>query len=167
MASINNKTLEYMIETSIEFAYKRMKEKKWEKIYVLVDIHNTIFRPSYEKEEKYEWLIGAKEALQFMTNNKQISLILWTSSHKEKIDQYIKVFNANGIKFDYINENPEVKNDKLGNYDGKLYFNIGIDDKFGFDADNGDWLSLLGKMRTLFPIHKQETEEWAEVEITA
>ena len=53
---------------------------------------------------------------------------------------YIKVFEENGIHFDYINENPEVDNNELGNFDKKLYFNIGIDDKFGFDAENGDWM---------------------------
>lgn len=98
-----------MIETSIEFAYKRMKEKKWEKIYVLVDIHNTIFRPSYHNKEQYQWFIGAKEALQFLTKNEKTCLILWTSSHKSSVEEYIKVFEQNGIHFDYVNENPEVK----------------------------------------------------------
>lgn len=145
-----------MIENAIDFAYKRMKEKNWEKIYVLVDIHNTVFRPSYHNKEKYEWFIGAKEALQFMSSNDKISLILWSSSHQESIDKYIKVFETNGIHFDYINENPEVENDDLCCFDKKLYFNIGIDDKFGFDGDNGDWLSLIGRMRTLFPISNKE-----------
>lgn len=152
-----------MIETSIEFAYKRMKEKKWEKIYVLVDIHNTIFRPSYHNKEQYQWFIGAKEALQFLTKNEKTCLILWTSSHKSSVEEYIKVFEQNGIHFDYVNENPEVKNDDLGNFDKKLYFNIGIDDKFGFDAENGDWFALLKKMTTLFPINKNET--WIEEEM--
>jgi len=152
-----------MIESSIEFAYKRMKEKKWEKIYVLVDIHNTIFIPSYHKEETYQWFNGAKEALQFLTNNEKTCLILWTSSHKESIDKYVKVFEENGIHFDYINENPETENDDLCNFDKKLYFNIGIDDKFGFDAYNGDWIAFLKKMTTLFPITNKE--EWVEEEL--
>ena len=149
-----------MIETSIEFAYKRMKEKNWEKIYVLIDIHNTIFRPSYHKDETYQWFIGAKEALQFLSKNKKICLILWTSSHESSVKKYMEVFEKNGIHFDYVNENPEVKNDDIGNFDKKLYFNIGIDDKFGFDAENGDWISLMKKMATLFPINKNE--KWVE-----
>ena len=152
-----------MIETSIEFAYKRMKEKKWEKIYVLVDIHNTIFRPSYHNKEQYQWFIGAKEALQFLTKNKKICLILWTSSYKSSVEEYIKILEQNGIHFDYVNENPEVENDDLGNFDKKLYFNIGIDDKFGFDAENGDWISFLKKMTTLFSVNKNET--WVEEEM--
>ena len=155
-----------MIETSIEFAYKRMKEKNWEKIYVLIDIHNTIFRPSYSKDETYQWFNGAKEALQFLTKNDKTCLILWTSSHSSSVDKYIKVFEENGIHFDYINENPEVDNNELGNFDKKLYFNIGIDDKFGFDAENGDWMSFMRKMTTLFPL-KEKKEEWVEEEMKA
>ena len=141
-----------MIENSIEFAYKRMKEKNWEKIYVLIDIHNTIFRPSYSRNETYQWFNGAKEALQYLTENNKTCLILWTSSHDDSINEYIKVFEENGIHFDYVNENPEVRNDEIGNFDKKLYFNVGIDDKFGFDADNGDWITILKKITTLFPM---------------
>ena len=152
-----------MIENSISLAYKRMKEKKWDKIYVLIDIHNTIFRPSYRNGETYQWFNGAKEALQFLSKNSKICLILWTSSHKSNIDEYIKVFEENGIHFDYVNENPEVTNDDIGNFDKKLYFNIGIDDKFGFDAENGDWMSLLKKVTTLFPL--KNDEKWVENEL--
>ena len=155
-----------MIETSIEFAYKRMKEKNWEKIYVLIDIHNTIFRPSHSEDKTYQWFNGAKEALQFLTKNDKTCLILWTSSHNSSVDKYIKVFEENGIHFDYINENPEVDNNELGNFDKKLYFNIGIDDKFGFDAENGDWMSFMRKMTTLFPL-KEKKEEWVEEEMKA
>ena len=153
-----------MIETSIEFAFKRMKEKKWEKIYVLVDIHNTIFRPSYHKNETYQWFNGAKEALQFLSRNKKTCLILWTSSHEDRVKKYLRVFEDNGIHFDYVNENPEVGNNDIGNFDKKLYFNIGIDDKFGFDAENGDWISFMRKVTTLFPIDKNE--KWVEDKMT-
>ncbi len=153
-----------MIETSIEFAFKRMKEKKWEKIYVLVDIHNTIFRPSYHKNETYQWFNGAKEALQFLSRNKKTCLILWTSSHEDSVKKYLRVFEDNGIHFDYVNENPEVGNNDIGNFDKKLYFNIGIDDKFGFDAENGDWISFMRKVTTLFPIDKNE--KWVEDKMT-
>lgn len=139
-----------MIDHSIKAAYDRMIERKWDKIYVLVDIHNTIFRPCYHNKETYQWFKGAKESLQFMTNCKQICLILWTSSYKDKIDEYVDVFEKNGIHFDYTNENPEVKNDDLSCFDGKLYFNIGIDDKFGFCAENGDWDVVYMRLNQFF-----------------
>ena len=50
-----------MIDHSIKAAHDRMIEKKWDKIYILVDIHNTVFRPSYRNKETYMWFDGAKE----------------------------------------------------------------------------------------------------------
>lgn len=141
MASVNKQTLENMIKDSVDVALKRMIEKKWDKIYVMIDIHNTIFKPCYHNAETFEWFENAQETLQFMTNCNEICLILWTSSYDDKIQIYIDEFEKNGIHFDYVNENPEVTNDDLGCYDKKLYFNIGIDDKFGFNA-NTDWTEL-------------------------
>jgi hypothetical protein len=141
-----------MIDHSIKAAHDRMIEKKWDKIYVLVDIHNTVFRPSYRNKETYMWFDGAKETLQYMTKCKQICLILWTSSHEDKIKEYLDVFEANDIHFDYVNENPEVANDDLSCFDKKLYFNIGIDDKFGFWAENGDWEIVNMRLRQFFKI---------------
>lgn len=139
-----------MIDHSIKAAHDRMIEKEWDKVYVLVDIHNTIFKPSYRNKETYEWFQGAKETLQYMTQCKELCLILWTSSHEEKIKEYLNVFEENGIHFDYVNENPEVKNDDLSCFDGKLYFNIGIDDKFGFCGERGDWDIVYMRLRQFF-----------------
>ena len=141
-----------MIDHSVKAAYDRMIDKKWDKIYVLVDIHNTIFKPSYRNKETYMWFKGAKESLQYMTKCKQICLILWTSSHDDKIKDYLDAFEKNDIHFDYVNENPEVKNDDLSCFDKKLYFNIGIDDKFGFWAENGDWEIVNMRLRQFFKI---------------
>jgi hypothetical protein len=52
--------------------------------------------------------------------------------------EYVQHFLDDGIKFDYINENPEVENTHLQNFEEKLYMNVGLDDKFGFDGEN-DW----------------------------
>lgn len=134
------------IEQSVIYAAKRKKEKKYDKIYILVDVHNTIFVPSFHNEEKYEWFPFAKETLKFMSDRGDICLILWTSSHSESIEKYIDVMSKEGITFDYVNENPEVENDDLCSFDKKLYFNVGIDDKFGFDASN-DWLKIMEALK--------------------
>jgi len=126
------------ITKSFEGAFKRMKERNWEKIYVLVDIHDTVFEACYHNKEEYKWYPFAKEALDIMSHAQQISLILWTSTYKNIIDEYIGYFKANGIRFDYINRNIETKNTSLSCFDEKTYFNVGIDDKFGFDAET-DW----------------------------
>ena len=54
----------------------------------------------------------------------------------------MNVFKNNKIHFDYVNENPEVirqETDPVSlDLSEKFYFNVGFDDKFGFDPDT-DW----------------------------
>ena len=99
------------IVKSFDAAFKRMKERNWEKIYVLVDIHDTIFEGCYHNTETYKWFPYAKEALDIMSHS---------------------------IRFDFFNRNSETKNTDLSCFDEKTYFNVGIDDKFGFEAET-DW----------------------------
>jgi hypothetical protein len=126
------------IVKSFDAAFKRMKDRNWEKIYVLVDIHDTVFEACYHEKEEHKWYPFAKEALDIMSHAQQISLILWTSTYENVINDYVEYFKANGIRFDYINRNTETENTSLSCFDEKTYFNVGIDDKFGFDAET-DW----------------------------
>ena len=126
------------IEKSFDGAFKRMKDRNWEKIYVLVDIHDTVFEACYHEKEEYKWYPFAKEALEIMSHAQQISLILWTSTYENVINDYVEYFKTNGIRFDYINRNTETENTSLSCFDEKTYFNVGIDDKFGFEAET-DW----------------------------
>ncbi len=126
------------IKKAFDAAFIRMREKNWEKIYVVVDIHDTILRACYDDEETYDYLPSAKQALQMMSLRKDICLILWSSSHRDKLMEYIRHFLDDGIRFDYINENPEVDNTRLQSFEEKLYMNVGLDDKFGFDGET-DW----------------------------
>ena len=119
-------------------AFKRKKEQGWEKIYVLVDIHDTIFKACYENEETYEPFPWAVRTLQLMTKFPEFCLILWTSTYPDKIDDYLEKFKSWNISFDMINGNNEVSNTELSCFDYKPYFNVGIDDRFGFDP-NEDW----------------------------
>ena len=133
-----------------------MRERNWDKIYVLVDIHDTIFKASYRNKETCQWFPYAKESLQIMTQAENINLILWSSSYRDSIEKnYMKEFDDNGIKFDFININEETENNDLSCFDEKTYFNVGIDDKFGFDSEK-DWETVynylvesirLGKFR--------------------
>ena len=104
------------IAKAFEAAFRRKREKNWEKIYVVVDIHDTILR--------------------------DICLILWSGCYPDRLEKYRQRFAADGIHFDYINENPEVGNSAFQNFDKKLYFNVGIDDKFGFDPET-DWVRVM------------------------
>ena len=108
------------IEKAFASAFRRKREKAWDKIYVVVDIHDTILHACYENEETYEYLPYAKQALQLPSLR-------------------------DGILFDYVNENPEVGNSSFQDFNAKLYFNIGIDDKFGFDPET-DWLKVIEEL---------------------
>ena len=129
------------IENSFDRAFARMRRRNWEHIYVLVDIHDTVFEACYHNEEEYKWYPFAKEALQLMSYATNIKLILWTSSYRDIINEYLEYFKANGISFDMVNSNSETTNNELSCFDEKTYFNVGIDDKFGFDAET-DWESV-------------------------
>ena len=126
-------------------AYERAKEKNWDYIYILIDIHGTIFKPSYLNEEKYEFYPYAKDVLELLTLFTNTKLILWTSSSEYAIFDYKIVFERNNIKFDYVNCNPEVERQKTDpktlDLSSKYYFNIGIDDKFGFEPET-DWKEI-------------------------
>ena len=125
-------------------SFKRAKDLKYEFVYVLVDIHDTIFHATFDKEEKYEYFQYAKEALRLMSNINEpsIKLILWSSSYEENLAKYVKKLQEDGIKVDYVNENPEAENTRIACFDKKPYFNVGIDNAFGFDAEH-DWEVLF------------------------
>ncbi len=127
---------------AFEKAFLRKQEKGWEKIYVIVDIHDTILRACYDKAEVYDYFPYAKEALQIMSYRDDICLILWSGSPIEVLKTYQARFAADNIHFEYLNENPEVENTPFQNFDKKLYFNVGIDDRFGFDPDT-DWEEVI------------------------
>ena len=135
------------IKKAFEAAFSRMKEKNWEKIYVAVDIHDTILRACYEAEETYDYFPLAFECLWLMSQRNDICLILWSSCHKEVLARYVNHFLSDGIRFDYVNANPEVEDTPLQCFGEKLYMNVGLDDKFGFDAEY-DWMEVLEVLQT-------------------
>ena len=138
------------IVKAFDNAFKRAQEKNWDYIYVLVDVHGTIFTPSYLKEEKYEFYPYAKEALQLLSKDPNIKLILWTSSTNQAALDYGVEFNRNKIYFDYLNCNPEVERQPTDpetlDLSSKYYFNVGIDDKFGFEPET-DWKTIYEYLR--------------------
>lgn len=130
------------IAKAFEAAFRRKEEKGWEKIYVVVDIHDTILHACYENEETYDYMPYARHALQLMSSRDDICLILWSGCYPERMEAYRQRFAQEGIHFDYINENPEVGNTTFQDFSKKLYFNVGIDDKFGFDPET-DWVAVI------------------------
>ena len=133
------------IRKAIKAAMNRKAERNWEKIYVLIDIHDTIVHACYEDAETFHYFPAAREALQLMTSRDDICLILWSSTYREKLDMYLAHFAADGIRFDFVNANPEVTNTPLSDFEAKLYYNVGIDDKFGFEPET-DWTLIIEEL---------------------
>ena len=130
------------IAKAISDALRSKHEKNWEKIYVVVDIHDTILRACYKNEEVYDYMPYAREALQLLSCRDDICLILWSGCYPDRLAAYRERFARDGIHFNYINENPEVGNTPFQNFDRKLYFNVGIDDRFGFEPET-DWVRVM------------------------
>ena len=137
-----------MITRAIKTAFEVKKQRNWQKTFWAFDIHGTILKPNYRKgnlpEEFYPY---AKEVLQLISHQPDIVTILYTCSYQHEAIQYIEFFKTHGIRFDYVNENPEVCNDH-GCYDEKPYFNVLFEDKAGFDPLE-DWQKVTEFLREL------------------
>jgi hypothetical protein len=129
-------------------AFETAKRKNWDKIYIAVDLHETCLKPTWQKEISKEYYPYAKEVLNLLSDMSEVCLILWSCSLPELNKEYYDFFKEDGINFDYINENPECPSTDYANFDLKLYFSLGFDDKFGFDPDE-DWKALLEYLNTI------------------
>ena len=128
-----------MIARSIKRGFENAKRKGWNKTFWAFDIHETIIKPNWELGNiPTEFYPLAKETLQIISQREDITLILYTCSHPHEIPKYLELFENNNIHFSYVNENPEVVNEKYGCYDKKPYFNVLFEDKAGFDPLE-DW----------------------------
>lgn len=128
------------ITNLFEKAFKVMKARNWEKIYVVVDIHETMVEPTWTIDRSYDYYPFAQKALQLLSKRKDVYLIQWSSSNSENNQEYFKQFTKDGILFDSINCNKEVCSTDYADFDSKLYMNVGLDDKFGFEPK--DWKEL-------------------------
>jgi hypothetical protein len=129
------------------FEYK--EKRGWEKTYWFFDIHGTILKPNYTYgNTPKDFYPYAKETLQFLSKLPDICMILYTCSHPHEIEEYIKLFEENDIKFQYVNDNPEIVTDVngYGCYDKKPYVNVLFEDKAGFDPET-EWKLVLFLMR--------------------
>lgn len=134
---------------AFDVAFDRAKKQGWDYIVVLVDIHDTIFKASWNNPETYEYLGKAKETLQLMASMPNIKLILWSSSYIDNIRNYIHYMRNDNIIWDAVNSNIEgIQNTKLACFDNKLYFSVGIDNAFGFEPET-DWELINNYLKKL------------------
>lgn len=134
---------------AIDRAYLDKDRRGWAKLYWFMDVHGTMIKPNYEAgnipKEFYEHVV---ETLSHISELSDSCLVMYTCSHPNEIEEYIRLFSSLDIKFDYVNENPEVQTQMngYGCYDKKPYMNILFDDKSGFDPEE-DWKTVLNYLR--------------------
>lgn len=129
------------IYKAIENSFKRAKEKNWYYVVFLIDIHDTIFKATYSEIENFEYLGKAKEALQLMSARPDIKIILWSSTFSK--NKYILKLYHDNINIDAFNGNiDEIENTEIACFYEKPYFNVGIDNAFGFDPET-DWEEVI------------------------
>ena len=95
------------LEKAIKIAFSLNDAKKYPKIYIAVDLHDTVIPANYKNgvfEKPYE---GAVKALSFLSQLEDVCLILFTSSYPENVPGIYEEMEKYGIFFDYFNENPE------------------------------------------------------------
>lgn len=132
----------------LERMFEHSHKKEWYETYHSFDIHGVISKPDYRKsgeEFRINYYPYAKETLQYLTKNRpDMVLFIFTSSYEEEINNYMKQFEQDGIRFKYVNENPEISDAKgsFGFYDKKPYFNSYWEDKAGFDPTK-DWRPIF------------------------
>lgn len=131
---------------NLERAIKKAKDRGYPSLYWSIDLHDTIIEGKYSKfNEGREFYPDAKEVLQFLSKSPKHKLILWSSSHKEPIADILKWLESHGIKFDYVNSNPDFKNTDLNDFEVKFAFDILLDDKAGF-VGRTDWTIIKRKL---------------------
>ena len=130
---------------AIERAFRKKIQggwHKWPRLFILIDLHDVIIPGTYTRNnEGRAFFNGAEEVLRWLTNRKDMCLILWTSSHKDSTDDILAWMAKSGIKFDYVNENPECPSNELLDTSSKIYMDLLLDDKAGFNGET-DWLEI-------------------------
>lgn len=124
-----------------EKSFKVAHERGWNKIYVGLDIHETVMEPTWSKDLSTKFYDNSLETLKLMSDDENVCIILWSSSLDESNEFYKNILAENGVNVNYVMHNPECPSTDYANFDKKMYFNVGLDDKFGF-IPNEDWPEL-------------------------
>ena len=108
---------------SIEEMFKLKKERKWDKIYIAIDLHGTIIVPG--RHITLQVYPEAKRGLKYLSKIDYVSLILFTSTKEEQLEEFYIWCMHNDIKFLALNENPECsQSNRDGDYTKKFYFSF-------------------------------------------
>ena len=125
------------------------RARKWPHLYIAIDIHDTIFKGTYKKNNEgkafYPW---AKEVLQQLSAINSVKLIIYTASHVEPAKDVIAWLREHEIKIFALNENPDHKGTELCDFSRKFYFDILLEDKAGFEGWK-DWFLIMKELQRM------------------
>ena len=130
------------IINTINEAYKKFEQSNWEKIYWVIDLHGTIIGHTDKKDINIVPPVypHVEPVLSLLSQRGDICLILNTSTSRTHLEKTLEYLKKLGIKFDYINENPESRSSEFTDYSKKYYYDILLDDKAGFEPE--DWWEI-------------------------
>ena len=127
-----------MLSKSINDSFELAKKKDWKRVYWAIDIHGVVIKPTYDSNKPDVFYDKAIPVLKQLSKRTDICLIMFTCSYQTTIDKYIEIFQGLGILFDYVNSNPEIVDNEYSSYKDKVYYNVFLEDKAGFDPLT-DW----------------------------
>lgn len=113
-------------------------QRDWDTLYILLDIHGTVMKPNWDglSNEFYPLCL---DVLKRLSDDPKYKIIMWTCSKEEDRLIYKDLLEDAGVNIYAINSNPDTEGIlNWGDYSQKLYCNILMDDKAGFDPET-DW----------------------------
>ena len=124
-------------------AMKKRRDRNYDFTYWAIDIHDTIVPSTYTFPNKYDVTKYPKclESLKLLSDMPDHKIILWSCTGSEQVQELLDLLKEYDISVDYFNENPECESKDVYNFSGKFYFDILIEDKAGFNADE-DWIEV-------------------------
>jgi len=133
---------------NIEKAFNDKTTRNWEKLFICVDLHDTIIQGKHSlNKDNIEYLPNAIKVLQNLSKRKDIVLILWSSSHIVTVAKALDKLEKQGVYFKYVNNNPECPSNEMCDFSKKFYINIIFDDKAGFEKD--DWFLVEKELKRI------------------
>lgn len=133
----------------ISHAFEKVRSKGWPFVYFAVDIHDTIFKGTYTKNNEgkkfYPW---AERVLRNLSKNPKVKIILYTASHEQPARDVIAWLAEHDIEVFALNENPDHTGTELCDFSKKFYFDILLEDKAGFKGWQ-DWYIIMKELQKI------------------
>ena len=133
---------------NIRRTFEMKKAKNWPEIYWCIDLHGTIIpsgKTESDQTDAAKFYPGAQEVLEWLSNRKDILIILWTSTPAARIPNVLEWLEDNNIHFDFVNHNNHAKDTPRSDFSKKFYFNVLLDDRAGFEPET-DWLAIKNEL---------------------